>query len=251
MANRSAQIYTDLIYQQHRLDLGSRGDLPLRWACTNWCHHRALIPEQLQHKSGRRAVGSQLLLLLGSPSRHSHPELRQQAILESQLFELDRTLKGQLVQLPCDKHRHLQLHQSARSLVQAWPWVPPGTGHPPPLLGNPCQSLTALPVWCRLTKPWWAHYYPSYWTRRSNMFIWTVWWHKHGQIPLSFSSAGLVGTCLPSLKPTVNTPLIQLSRWATFPCLDGRKLLLNTEGRRQQNVCAYIYTYEHMYMLFK
>ena len=39
-------------------------------------------------------------------------------ITESELFELEGTLKGHLVQLPCNEQEHLQLDQGAQSPVQ-------------------------------------------------------------------------------------------------------------------------------------
>lgn len=83
-------------------------------------------------------------------------------------------------------------------------------------------------------------------TNRSNMSIWIIWWHKHGQTPqslLSSPSAGL-SRCLPLLghhgmpKLTVKTSLIQLSRRVTFPCLDGRESCW-TQEKAQTCICAY------------
>lgn len=109
--------------------------------------------------------------------------------------------------------------------------------------------------------PAWRHFVKSLLlskllTNRSNMSIWIIWWHKHGQIPqplLSSPSAGL-SRCLPLLgchgmpKLTVKTSLIQLSRWVTFPCLDGRVLLNPGESTNlymclHTSVCLYTHTW--------
>jgi len=46
-------------------------------------------------------------------------------------FELEGTLKGHLVQPPCNEQGHPQLHQVLRA-HPAWPWLSAGMGHPPP-----------------------------------------------------------------------------------------------------------------------
>jgi len=59
-----------------------------------------------------------------------------------ELSELKRTLKGHLVQHPCNEQGHLQLHQVAQS-QPATLSVPPKAGYPPPLWAT-SFSLTTL-----------------------------------------------------------------------------------------------------------
>ena len=53
---------------------------------------------------------------------HIKLELQEYCKIENhrttELFELEGTLKGHLVQLPCSEQGHLQLNQVAQSLVQ-------------------------------------------------------------------------------------------------------------------------------------
>mgnify|MGYP001857089341 CR=1 FL=1 len=50
----------------------------------------------------------------------------------TELFELEEILKGHLIQLPCNKQRHTQLHQVLRA-CSARPYISPMMRHPPPL----------------------------------------------------------------------------------------------------------------------
>ena len=62
-------------------------------------------------------------------------------IIES--FQLEGTLKGHLVQLPCNKQGHLQLHQELRALGSLTLDVS-RDGAPTTFVGNLCQCLTTL-----------------------------------------------------------------------------------------------------------
>lgn len=61
-------------------------------------------------------------LCVGAAAEPNRMELLLQAhcrlIRES--FELDGTFEGHLLQLPCNEHGHLQLHQAAQSLVRTY-----------------------------------------------------------------------------------------------------------------------------------
>ena len=63
----------------------------------------------------------------------------------TELFELEGTLKGHLVQLPCSEQGHLQLHQAAQSPVQPDLQCLKGWASTTSL-GNLFQCLTTLSV---------------------------------------------------------------------------------------------------------
>ena len=62
-----------------------------------------------------------------------------------ELFELEGTLKGHLVQLPCNEQGHPQLHQVLRSLSSLALGVS-RDGVSTTSLGNLCQCLTTLTI---------------------------------------------------------------------------------------------------------
>ena len=77
------------------------------------------------------------------PSEVFGQRLTNIRIIES--FELEGTFKGHLAWLPCNEQEHLQLDQDAQSLSDLdWPWMRPGTAHPPPL-----WATCALPSYCK------------------------------------------------------------------------------------------------------
>ena len=80
------------------------------------------------------------------------PQLRLQALIEVvlysvfiELFGLEGTFKGHLVQPTCNEQGCLQLDKVAqRKSCLMWPWMFPGMGHLPPLWAT-CSSVLPHP----------------------------------------------------------------------------------------------------------
>ena len=84
-----------------------------------------LLPSRVRRTGSREARSAACSLAQGSGHRI-----------------IDWTLKGNLVQLPCNEQGHPQLHQGAQSPVQPHQ-APPGTRHPPTPWAT-CASASPL-----------------------------------------------------------------------------------------------------------